>query len=60
MAVSFTGVLKVCVVEATDLKPTDLAGAKTIDPYCVLSIDDTTFAQTTHKPKSFNPRWNEV
>ena len=60
MAVSFTGVMKVTVVEATDLRPPDVANTKTIDSYCVVGIDEATFARTNHKTKTFNPRWNEV
>ncbi len=60
MAVSFTGVLKVVVVEATDLRPPDLANTKSLDAYCIVSIDDATLARTTHKPRTFNPRWSEV
>jgi hypothetical protein len=60
MAVSFTGVARLTVVEATDLHAPDVAGTKSIDPYCIVSIDDGAVARTTHKSKTFNPRWAEV
>ena len=62
MPSSFTGVLKIRVVEAQNLKLPDAAGnrLKSIDPYCVLNIDDTPIAKTEAKSKTLAPKWNKV
>lgn len=64
--VGFTGSMKLRVVEANGLKPpatTSLAywGMKStaIDPYVLLNVDDVPIAQTTSKPRTFDPVWNE-
>ncbi|KJE91430.1 protein kinase C II [Capsaspora owczarzaki ATCC 30864] len=59
---TFSGTLKVKVVEAKDLKPRDVPGGikrTTIDPYAVVQVDDTPIAQTTAKQKNFCPIWSE-
>ncbi len=55
MTSTFTGVLKIIVVEAKDLdgKP------KNLNPFCQLSIDDKVIASTTSKPKTGSPKWEE-
>ena len=66
----FTGTLKVKLVEAVDLRPTDfqrrhnvgLAGKlveNTIDPYVFIDIDEVHVHRTTTKQKTFCPTWNE-
>ena len=66
----FTGTLKVKLVEAVDLRPTDfqrrhnvgLAGKlveSTIDPYVFIDIDEVHVHRTTTKQKTFCPTWNE-
>ena len=66
----FTGTLKVKLVEAVDLRPTDfqrrhnvgLAGKLvdgTIDPYVSIDIDEEHVHKSTAKQKTFSPQWNE-
>lgn len=61
----FTGSVKLKVIGATDLKPAILAqrrtfgGLKSIDPYVSVNVDDVHIAQTTSKPKTSTPVWNE-
>ena len=61
----FTGSVKLKVIGATDLKPAVLAqrrtfgGLKSIDPYVSLNVDDVHIAQTSSKPKTSTPVWNE-
>ncbi|KAL9954223.1 hypothetical protein ACROYT_G041728 [Oculina patagonica] len=57
----FTGSVKLKVLEATDLKPAILAArrVKSIDPYVSVHVDDVPIAQTTSKPKTSTPIWNE-
>ncbi|XP_014669885.1 PREDICTED: calcium-independent protein kinase C-like isoform X2 [Priapulus caudatus] len=68
--VVFNGVLKLKVIAAEDLKPTDfstrhqIAGLSkdklsTIDPYISVDIDEIHVARTTSRPKTFSPVWNE-
>ncbi|XP_046444312.1 calcium-independent protein kinase C-like [Daphnia pulex] len=67
----FTGTLKVKLVEAVDLRPTDfqrrhnvgLAGKlveNTMDPYVFIDIDEVHVHRTTTKQKTFCPTWNET
>ena len=67
----FTGTLKVKLVEAVELRPTDfqrrhnvgLAGKlveNTIDPYVFIDIDEVHVHRTTTKQKTFSPVWNET
>ena len=67
----FTGTLRVKLVEAVDLRPTDfqrrhnvgLAGKlveSTIDPYVFIDIDEVHVHRTTTKQKTFCPRWEET
>ncbi len=63
----FSGTLRVRIVEAADLKPTELSvrlpGSRktTIDPYVSIGIEngDPHSFRTTSKPKTFSPVWNE-
>lgn len=64
--VFFNGTVKLKVIEAVDLRPTDFAtrhsiGGNTylVDPYISLDIDDTPFAKTTTKLKTQKPQWDE-
>uniref|UniRef100_A0AAZ3SH48 Protein kinase C n=1 Tax=Oncorhynchus tshawytscha TaxID=74940 RepID=A0AAZ3SH48_ONCTS len=64
----FSGVLKVRVCEAVDLKPTPWAlrhaGGKNsssflLDPYLTLNLDQTHLGQTCTKNRSNSPAWNQ-
>lgn len=57
----FTGSVKLTVLEAIDLKPAMLAQrrVKSIDPYVSVHVDDVHIAQTSSKPKTSTPIWNE-
>lgn len=57
----FTGSVRLKVLEATDLKPAILAQrrVKSIDPYVSVHVDDVPIAQTSSKPKTSTPIWNE-
>uniref|UniRef100_A0A8C7IL32 Protein kinase C n=1 Tax=Oncorhynchus kisutch TaxID=8019 RepID=A0A8C7IL32_ONCKI len=65
----FSGVLKVRVCEAVDLKPTPWAlrhaGGKNsssflLDPYLTLNLDQTHLGQTCTKNRSNSPAWNQM
>lgn len=64
---TFTGTLGVKVCEATGLRPTDFQRRHTfgkpdeqlIDPYVTIDVDEQHVAQSTSKPKTFDPVWNE-
>ncbi|XP_010862655.1 protein kinase C epsilon type isoform X2 [Esox lucius] len=64
----FSGVLKVRVCEAVDLKPTPWAlrhaGGKNsssflLDPYLTLNLDHTHLGQTCTKNRTNSPAWNQ-
>ena len=57
----FMGSVRLKVLEATDLKPAILAQrrVKSIDPYVSVHVDDVPIAQTSSKPKTSTPIWNE-
>lgn len=64
----FTGCLKIKVVEAENLKPTNYAtrhssivGASrsNLDPYIALDIDELHFAKTKPKTKTLQPEYGE-
>jgi len=68
--VFFNGSIKLTVVEAEDLRPTDFAtrhqvgligrtAVTVVDPYVSIDIDDTTIARTTTRAKTSKPTWNE-
>jgi len=66
--VYFTGKLKIAVVGAENLRPTNyatrhssLVGATkaNLDPYVALDIDQLHFAKTKPKTKTINPDYNE-
>lgn len=64
--VYFSGSLKLAVIEARDLRPTDFAtrhqmnkNITQIDPYISIDIDDVPIARTTSKSKTNRPVWNE-
>lgn len=68
----FSGVVKVKLVEAVDLRPTDITARhvvaltgssktpSTIDPYVTINIDDELVCKSTSKPRTLKPVWNEV
>ncbi|XP_030760093.1 protein kinase C isoform X2 [Sitophilus oryzae] len=64
----FTGTVRVKICEAQGLRPTDCskrhafgkADEQLLDPYVTIDVDDAQFAQSTTKPKTFDPVWNEV
>ncbi len=61
----FNGSLRLKILEAQDLRPTDFAtrfGSKSlqlIDPYIEVDVDEVHVAKTTTKFKTFKPVWNE-
>ncbi|RWS17750.1 calcium-independent protein kinase C-like protein, partial [Dinothrombium tinctorium] len=61
----FTGKIKIKVIEAVDLKPTEYSTrhgnvvSKTLDPYVSVDIDDLHINRSTTKQKTFRPTWNE-
>ncbi|CAI9740941.1 calcium-independent protein kinase C-like [Octopus vulgaris] len=63
--VYFSGSLKLMVLEAKDLRPTDFATRHQmnkltqIDPYISIDIDDVLIARTQSKSKTNRPVWNE-
>ncbi len=61
MAGTFTGVMKLKIVEATGLKPPNATGNRLqhIDPYCQIQIDETPVARTTAKLDTVEPKWGE-
>lgn len=67
----FSGIIKVKLVEAIDLKPTDLTSRhpvalavgkspSLIDPYVTINIDDELVCKSTTKQRTLKPVWNEV
>lgn len=61
----FTGVVKLRIVEALDLRPTDYstrhaALAKTLDPYVSIDIDEEHVYRSQTRNKTFRPQWNET
>lgn len=64
----FSGNLRVRIVEALDLKPTDFAvrhpglgkgQQMLIDPYVNISVDDNYIDRSSTKQRTFKPVWNE-
>ena len=63
----FTGTLKLKIVEAADLKPTQLSvrhvlgknQSMVIDPFINVAVDDSVMERTTAKSRTFKPVWNE-
>lgn len=64
----FTGMLKIIIIEASDLKPTQISfrhvlvknpSSMVIDPFVAVAIDDNVLEKTTSKPRTFKPVWNE-
>jgi len=62
----FTGTIKLTLIEAKDLKPTNLSirhanvVPKSLDPYVSIDIDDTHVSRSTTKQKTYHPCWNEI
>lgn len=61
----FTGLVKLRIVEALDLRPTDYstrhaALAKTLDPYVSIDIDEEHVYRSQTRNKTFRPQWNET
>lgn len=65
--VVFNGTVKIRVLEAVELRPTEwscrlsIAGQKItqLDPYVNVDVDEYHVLQTTTKPKTCSPRWDE-
>ncbi|KAI9546877.1 hypothetical protein NQZ68_022823 [Dissostichus eleginoides] len=63
----FSGLLKVRVCEAVDLKPTPWAlrhavgksGSFLLDPYLALNLDHTRLGQTATRTKTNSPAWHQ-
>ncbi|KAI1284986.1 Protein kinase C epsilon type [Halotydeus destructor] len=60
----FTGSVKLKLVEAVDLKPTEFSTrhanvTKTLDPYVSVDLDDNHVYRSQSKSKTFRPHWNE-
>uniref|UniRef100_A0A669BX14 Protein kinase C epsilon n=1 Tax=Oreochromis niloticus TaxID=8128 RepID=A0A669BX14_ORENI len=63
----FSGLLKVRVCEAVDLKPTPWAlrhavgksGSFLLDPYLALNLDQTRLGQTATRTKTNSPVWHQ-
>lgn len=63
----FTGTVRVKIFQAQGLRPTDCSRRHTfgkadeqpLDPYVTIVVDDTQFARTATKQKTFDPVWNE-
>ena len=63
----FTGSLSLKIVEAAELKPTQLSvrhslknpQSMLIDPFVNIAVDDSTLEKTTAKSRTFKPVWNE-
>ncbi|KAG7256027.1 hypothetical protein CRUP_006947 [Coryphaenoides rupestris] len=63
----FSGLLKVRVCEAVDLKPTPWAlrhavgksGSFLLDPYLALNVDHSRLGQTATRTKTNSPAWNQ-
>jgi len=58
----FTGLLKLRIFEAKDLKPAPKAhwGVKytEINPYLLVKVDDVQICQTSSEMRTFTPVWN--
>ncbi|XP_063918746.1 calcium-independent protein kinase C-like isoform X1 [Zophobas morio] len=60
----FTGTVRIKLCEARELRPTDCSRRfgkddQLLNPYVSIDVDDTHVAQSTSKPKTLNPVWNE-
>lgn len=58
----FSGTVRIKLCEAQNLRPTDCStrfGKAGMDPYVTIDVDDTHVAQSTTRPKTFDPVWNE-
>ena len=61
----FTGTIKLTLIEAKDLKPTNLSTrhgnviTKALDPYVSIDVDDIHINRSTTKQKTCQPCWNE-
>ncbi|XP_065183412.1 protein kinase C-like [Sycon ciliatum] len=63
MAKSYTGVLKISALEASDLpEKIPLPGGivlTTIDPFLVVAVDENPFGETKARTRTFAPLWRE-
>lgn len=63
----FTGTIRIKICEAQGLRPTDCSKRHTfgkadeqlLDPYVAIDVDEKHFVQSTTKPKTFDPVWQE-
>lgn len=56
---AFTGVMKITVVRAENLKPPQAAAKKAVDPYIIIQLDNKVIAKTQAKAKTENPIFEE-
>ncbi len=66
----FTGSLRLNVIEAQDLKPTEFSVRHNtvvgkgqqmlIDPYLNIAVDDILINRSSTKQRTFKPIWNEI
>ena len=61
----FSGLMKLWLVEAQDLRPTDYStrhatvSGRTLDPYVSVDVDENHIYRSQTKSKTFRPQWNE-
>lgn len=61
----FTGTVKLNLIEASDLKPTEFSTrhanvvTKSLDPYVSIDVDELPIYRSSTKQRNFNPSWNE-
>jgi len=55
--VSLESNLNLVLLEARDLKPMDFNGKS--DPYCIMTVNGKQKQQSTYKPETLEPVWNE-
>ena len=61
----FSGSMKLKVVEANNIKPTEYSTrhanvTKTLDPYVAVDVDENHVYRSQSKSKTFRPQWNET
>lgn len=63
----FSGSIKLKIIEASDLRPTQVSVRHSIsksqgmmiDPFVNIAVDDSIMGKTTVKTRTFKPVWNE-
>ncbi|XP_054155840.1 calcium-independent protein kinase C-like [Oppia nitens] len=70
----FTGSVRLCIIEANELKPTQFSvrhkldsvvgksggSQMLIDPYVHITVDDQPIDKSSTKQRTFRPQWNEL